>query len=105
MLGIRESWAVVVATLAKVETNILRGDMDIKGLLLLVANILVYGLGVAAVIGVVWAGVLYLTARDSEAQITKAKTRLLEVAIGVVAWAVMFALLQWLIPGFSDLGF
>lgn len=98
-----------------VETNIF-GDANgcvkiddqgsgIKQLLGLVLQILLYGIGVVAVIGVVVAGVMYLTARDSEVQVAKAKMRLVEVVIGLIAWAMLFALLQWLIPGFraSDL--
>lgn len=73
----------------------------IKKLLELVVKVLLYGIGAAAVIGVVVAGILYLTARDNEAQMAKAKTRLIEVAIGLVAWAMLFTLLQWLIPGFK----
>lgn len=96
----------MLATITRVavETNILRSDLDIKGLLILILSILVYGLGAAAVIGVIWAGVLYLTARDNEQQVAKAKTRLFEVVIGVVAWAVLFSVLNWLIPNFTSLG-
>lgn len=81
------------------ETTILPNDMDIMGILKLVLNILVYGLGVAAVLGTVIAAIMYLTARDNEQQVAKAKTRLYEVVIGLVAWAVMWGLLQWLLPG------
>lgn len=92
----------------KIQTNLF-GEIDtddkgsgIKRLLSLVVTVLLYGIGVAAVIGVVWAGILYLTARDNEAQMAKAKTRLLEVAVGLIAWAMLFTLLQWLIPGFTE---
>ena len=74
----------------------------IKRLLSLVVTVLLYGIGVAAVIGVVVAGILYLTARDNEAQVAKAKTRLIEVAIGLLAWALLFTILQWLIPNFTQ---
>ena len=83
----------------KASTSILPGDTDINALLKLVVNILVYGLGALAVIGVVIAGILYLTARDNEQQVAKAKTRLIEIVIGLVAWAMLFTLLQWLVPG------
>ncbi len=82
-----------------VDTNILPDTLDIEGLLRLVLNILVYGIGVAATIGVVIAGIQYLTARDNPGQVAAAKTRLFNVALGLVAWAVMFAVLNWLIPG------
>ncbi len=81
------------------DTSILPADKDIPGLLKIALNILVYGLGAAATLGVVVAGIMYLTARDSEAQVAKAKTRLIEIVIGLVAWAFMAALLNWLIPG------
>ena len=90
-----------------VHTNLF-GDVDtdadgsgIKRLLSLIVTVLLYGIGAAAVIGVVWAGILYLTARDNEAQAAKAKTRLVEVAIGLIAWAMLFTVLQWLIPNFT----
>lgn len=85
------------------ETSILPNDWGIEDLLGLVLKVIVYGLGVAAVLGVVIAGVMYMTARDNEAQVTKAKTRLYEVVIGLIAWAVMFAVLNWLIPGSLDI--
>ena len=75
----------------------------IEQLLSLVVSVLLYGIGAIAVFGVAWAGFLYLTARDNEAQVAKAKTRLMEVTIGLVVWALLFALLQWLIPTFTDL--
>lgn len=90
-----------------VETNLFDCvEVDDQGsgitdLLKLIVNILLYGIGVAAVIGVVVAGILYLTARDNEAQVAKAKTRLIEVVIGLLAWAMLFTLLRWLIPGFT----
>ena len=86
------------------QTNILDPNLDIDGLLKLILAVLVYGLGAAAVVGVIWAGILYLTARDNEQQVARAKMRLFEVAIGIAAWAVMFSVLNWLIPGFSGLG-
>lgn len=86
------------------QTNILDPNLDIDGLLKLILAVLVYGLGAAAVVGVIWAGILYLTARDNEQQVARAKMRLFEVAIGIAAWAEMFSVLNWLIPGFSGLG-
>ena len=85
-----------------VEPNILSDDMDIEKLLKLVANIMLYGLGAAAVIGVIVAGIMYLTAKDNEQQVAKAKKRLLDVVIGLVAWAALWTVLHWLIPTFDD---
>lgn len=90
---------LLMKVVSAVETSILPGDMCIKELLFLILKILVYGLGAAAVLGVIIAGIMYMTARDNETQVTKAKTRLFEIVIGLVAWAVMFAVLGWLVPG------
>ena len=42
---------------------------------------------------------MYLTAKDSPDKVAAAKKRLIEVVLGLVAWAVMAAVLNWLIPG------
>ncbi len=94
--------AMAVSTVGKllaVETSILPDDFDIDKILKLILNILVYGLGAAAVLGVIIAGIQYMTARDDVAQVAKAKKRLIEIVIGLVAWALMFTVLNWLIPG------
>lgn len=83
---------------ANTTTSILK-DEGINGLLSLVVNILSYGLGAAAVIGVVVAGIMYLTARDNESQVAAAKQRLINTVIGLIAWVVMFSVVNWLIPG------
>lgn len=93
------NWLLMKIVAAEVDTSILPGDMGINGILKLVLNILVYGLGAAAVLGVIIAGIQYMTARDDVAQVAKAKKRLIEIVIGLVAWALMFTVLNWLIPG------
>lgn len=85
--------------LADQTTSILDKDLGIEGLLGLVVKILSYGLGAAAVIGVVVAGIMYLMARDNESQVAAAKQRLLNTVIGLIAWVVMFSVVSWLIPG------
>ncbi len=94
-----ESSAWRVAGTFAVETSILPENMCIAGLLLLILKILVYGLGAAATVGVVIAGIQYMTARDNESQVAAAKQRLLNIVIGLVAWAVMWTVMNWLIPG------
>ena len=85
-----------------IKTNILPENWGIGDILSLILNIVLYGLGAAATIGVVIAGIQYLTARDNESQVAAAKKRLVEVVIGLIAWAAMFTLLRLLIPGFSS---
>ncbi len=88
-----------VGQVLAVTTSILPADWCVADILELVLSILVYGLGAAAVVGVIIAGVLYMTARDDMAQVAKAKTRLIEIVVGLIAWALMSTLLNWLIPG------
>lgn len=91
-----------VGAAEKPEMTVLKNYDTMEKLLHLVVDILLYGLGAAATLGVVIAGVLYLTARDNPAQVATAKRRLIEIAIGLAAWAMLFALLKFLIPGFQD---
>lgn len=74
-------------------------DNAIFKLLKLILQIMTAGVGVAAVGGVVYAAVLYTSAGDAADQVKKAKTIITDVVIGLVAYALMFLLLQWLIPG------
>lgn len=80
-------------------TSILDPNMTIDGMLTLVLKILVYGLGAAATLGVVIAGIMYMTARDNPQQVAVAKKRLIDIVIGLVVWALMYTLLNWLVPG------
>ncbi len=72
------------------------GILNILGIVL---TVLTYGVGTLGVLGLVVVGIQYLTAGGNEAQMTKAKTRIIEIVIGLVAYALMYALLQWLLPG------
>ena len=74
-------------------------DNPIWKLLIFVLNIMIAGVGVLAVAGVVYASVLYVTAADRADQIKKAKDLILNVAIGVIAFGLMYSFLNFLIPG------
>lgn len=99
VMAVNNTEAGAAMVFGDVDTAVLPGDWSVEDILKLILNIVVYGLGVAAVFGVVIAGVMYLTARDNEARATAARKRLIEIAIGLVAWAVMYGVLNWLIPG------
>ena len=64
-----------------------------------VIDILTWGIGIAAIIGVMISGILYLTAKGNEEQLTKSKRRIYEIAIGVAIYAVLYAGLNFLLPG------
>ena len=55
--------------------------------------------GIAAVGGLVWAGMLYGSASSSNEQVKHAKTIITDVVVGLVAYALMFIVVNWLIPG------
>jgi hypothetical protein len=71
----------------------------IWGVLLLILNIMTTGVGVLAVAGIVYGSVLYASAGDSAEQVKKAKGIILNVVIGLIAFGLMYALLNFLIPG------
>lgn len=78
------------------------GDASQNGvweILQLVLNIMTAGVGVLATIGLVISGIQWMTARDNEAQIVKAKSRIFNIVIGIVVWALMWVVLSWLMPG------
>ncbi len=68
-------------------------------ILLLVINIMTVGVGVLALAGVVYGGILYTSAGGSSEQIKKAKTIFTNVVIGIIAFGGMYALLNFLVPG------
>jgi len=71
----------------------------IWGLLLIAINILTAGVGVLAVGGIVYAAILYTTAEDKADQIRKSTDIITNVVIGLVAFALMWAGLNLIIPG------
>jgi len=74
-------------------------DTGVWGILLLAINILTAGIGVAAVIGIIYGSVLYATAGGSLDQTKEAKKTIFNVAIGLATYALMYSALNFLIPG------
>jgi hypothetical protein len=69
------------------------------GLLLMAINILTGLIVVAAIGGLVYAGILYTSSGGNADQTKKAMEFIRNVIIGIVAYAVMFAVLNFIIPG------
>lgn len=88
-----------------VSTSIIECDSEDKeggaifDLLAIVVNIFTFGVGIAATIGLVISGYQYMTARDNPGQIQKAKTRIVEIIIGLAVYALMWGVLNFLLPG------
>lgn len=68
-------------------------------ILLTAINILTAGVGIAAIAGIVYGSILYSSAAGSAEQVKKAIGIITNVVIGVVAYALMFSVLNFLIPG------
>lgn len=101
---------VIAAECAGVQTSIIACDQKggdkaspretgVWGLLLLGLNILTAGVGIAAVGGIGYASFLYASASDRSAQVQQAKDIIRDVVIGLAAYAGMYLLLNFLIPG------
>ncbi len=71
----------------------------VSKVLVFIIEILTYGIGITAVIGISVFGIMYLTAGGDAAKTTKAKKRILEIVIGIVLYSVLWALLNFLLPG------
>jgi len=71
----------------------------IWSLLLLAINILTAGVVIAAIGGVVYGSILYTTAGGSLDQVKKARTIIGNVIVGILAYALMFSFINFIIPG------
>lgn len=74
-------------------------NSGVWAILNMVIQIMSAGVGVLALAGVVYGAVLYTSAGGNPEQVKKAKTMFTNVAIGVIAFAGMYTLLNFIIPG------
>lgn len=75
------------------------GEGVVWELLQVTITILATGVGVLALAGIVYGAVLYTSAGGNPKQVKKAKNIFVNVVIGVVAFAGMYVVLEFLIPG------
>lgn len=85
----------------RVETGIIKCENEngLEGVLGMALTIMTYGVGIAATIGIVLSGYEYLTARDNAGKIVKAKERIFYVVIGLLMYALLWGMIQFLMPG------
>ena len=93
----------------QVETSILGGSTGcvdvgtkgegIYGILGTVIKVLTYLIGVLGTVGLVISGIQYMTAGGNESQVIKAKNRIFNIVIGLVAYGLMATFLNFIIPG------
>jgi hypothetical protein len=78
------------------------GGVENTGLwsiLITVINILTAGVGVVALAGIVYGSILYTSAGGNQEQVKKAMGIFTNVVVGIIAFAGMWALLNFLVPG------
>lgn len=80
-----------------------QSDDGVTCILKLVVDTMSIGIGILGVIGITIVGVQYLTAGGDEAKTRKAKQRMFEIVIGLVAYVVIYAALTWLLPTFQGI--
>lgn len=77
------------------------GSDSVLNILDLVVNIMSIGIGILGVIGISIVGIQYLTAGGNEEKTRKAKRRMFEIVIGLVVYVLIYAILQFLMPGMN----
>lgn len=100
VFGVEEEKPVVETNILNVCGNESSGQKKITCVLKLIVEILSIGVGILGVIGIAVSGIQYLTAGGNEERTRKAKRRLFEIVLGLAVYAVIFALLEWLLPSF-----
>lgn len=83
---------------SEVDPNQLQNSGFMQALVLIV-RVLTIGVGILAVGAFVWAGVLYGSAHDNSSQVSQAKTIIVNTVIGILLYAGMVLIINFLVPG------
>lgn len=75
------------------------GDDGIMRLIRFVVSLMMGGVVVIGSIGVVICAVMWMTARDNEMQVRKARSRLIEIVIGMVLFVMLGVVVNILLGG------
>lgn len=73
----------------------------IRSKLLVVIDIISIVIGALGVAAITYVGIIYLTAGADVAKAVKARTRLIEIIIGLAIYAMLYTILNFLIPNFE----
>lgn len=68
-------------------------------ILIIIVNFLLSGILIAGTIGIILSGIQILAARDNAGMVAKAKKRIIDIAIGIVAFVFLYVILNFIIPG------
>ncbi len=94
--------AGVATSIIKCNSNGTETELEKTGLweiLLLVFNILTAGIYIVGVGGVVYGSIMYTSAGGNPEQVKQARTIIFNTVLGLIFYTLMFALLNYLIPG------
>lgn len=75
------------------------GIQALGGVLKIILFILTILIGIVATGGIVYGAILYASAQDNAGQVSQAKTIIRDVAIGLLLYGFMMAIINWLVPG------
>lgn len=71
----------------------------IYSLLAAIIRTLAIGVGILAVIGIIVTGILYLKSSGNAVKKLRARSRLINVGIGIIIYIILFGIAEFLIPG------
>jgi hypothetical protein len=75
------------------------GGCGVYTILNTVVDILSIGVGILAIISITVVGIKYLTAKGNIDQAERAKHRMFQIVVGIIAYILIYASIQWLLPG------
>ncbi len=76
-------------------------DEDADTLIKTLINVLLFIVGVLAVIMIIWAGISYVTSAGDTAKLTRAKNTLIYSIVGLVLAFIAFAIVNWVLRLFE----
>lgn len=74
------------------------GEGTVTNIISFIIGVMTIGIAVLGTVGIIWAGVTIMSARDDAAQVQKAKRRILEIVIGLVLWVLAAAIVALFLP-------
>lgn len=103
IIGLTVAYPVMAKTCGGADTSVIEcsgtGAGAIFDILKIVIQILTAGIGIAAVGATIYGAILYTSSADSPEKIKKAKEIWINTVIGLIFFAFMVALTNFLIPG------
>ena len=74
------------------------GEDSIIYILKFVANTITVGIVTLGTIGIIYSGFIMITASSDEGKVKKAKSRILEIVVGFILWALFYIILGLFLP-------